>query len=154
MPRRRVRTFRVWVFSILMVLLISCSTPNDVLAPRETSAALLYITPAATLDINATVTAYAEGIIPSPTPSGMYIVKSGDTLSAIADDFSTTVDEIMVVNDISSPESIQIGQTLIIPTLVDRTPLPAPTFGPQDTPTIEPTLTPEITAVTVTTPTP
>ena len=154
MPRRRVRTFRVWVFSILMVLLISCSTPNDVLAPRETSAALLYITPAATLDINATVTAYAEGIIPSPTPSGMYIVKSGDTLSAIADDFSTTVEEIMVVNDISSPESIQIGQTLIIPTLVDRTPLPAPTFGPQDTPTIEPTLTPEITTVTVTTPTP
>ena len=154
MPSRRVRTFSVWVFSILMVLLISCSTPNDVLAPRETSAALLYITPAATLDINATVTAYAEGIIPSPTPSGMYIVKSGDTLSAIADDFSTTVEEIMVVNDISSPESIQIGQTLIIPTLVDRTPLPAPTFGPQDTPTIEPTLTPEITAVTVTTPTP
>lgn len=154
MPRRRVRTVRVWVFCIVMLMLISCSTPNDVLAPRETSAALLYITPAATLDINATVTAYAEGIIPSPTPSGMYIVKSGDTLSAIADDFSTTVEEIMVVNDISSPESIQIGQTLIIPTLVDRTPLPAPTFGPQDTPTIEPTLTPEITAVPAATPTP
>ena len=154
MPGRRVRTVRVWVFCIVMLMLISCSTPSDVLAPRETSAALLYITPAATLDINATVTAYAEGIIPSPTPSGMYIVKSGDTLSAIADDFSTTVEEIMVVNDISSPESIQIGQTLIIPTLVDRTPLPAPTFGPQDTPTIEPTLTPETTAVTVATPTP
>ena len=154
MPRRRVRTVRVWVFCIVMLMLISCSTPNDVLAPRETSAALLYITPAATLDINATVTAYAEGIIPSPTPSGMYIVKSGDTLSAIADDFSTTVEEIMVVNDISSPESLQIGQTLIIPTLVDRTPLPAPTFGPQDTPTIEPTLTPEITAVPAATPTP
>ena len=154
MPGRRVRTVRVWVFCIVMLMLISCSTPNDVLAPRETSAALLYITPAATLDINATVTAYAEGIIPSPTPSGMYIVKSGDTLSAIADDFSTTVEEIMVVNDISSPESIQIGQTLIIPTLVDRTPLPAPTFGPQDTPTIEPTLTPEITAVPAATPTP
>ncbi len=154
MPRRRMGTVRVWVFCIVMLMLISCSTPNDVLAPRETSAALLYITPAATLDINATVTAYAEGIIPSPTPSGMYIVKSGDTLSAIADDFSTTVEEIMVVNDISSPESIQIGQTLIIPTLVDRTPLPAPTFGPQDTPTIEPTLTPEITAVPAATPTP
>ena len=154
MPCRRVGTVRAWVFCIVMLMLISCSTPDDVLAPRETSAALLYITPAATLDINATVTAYAEGIIPSPTPSGMYIVKAGDTLSAIADDFSTTVEEIMVVNDISSPESIQIGQTLIIPTLVDRTPLPAPTFGPQDTPTIEPTLPPESTAVTVATPTP
>jgi LysM repeat protein len=124
------------------------------LAPRETSAALLYITPAATLDINATVTAYAEGIIPTSTPSGMYIVKSGDTLSVIADDFSTTVEEIMVVNDISSPELIQVGQTLIIPTLVDRTPLPAPTFGPQDTPTIEPTLIPTATPVTVATATP
>jgi LysM repeat protein len=84
----------------------------------------------------------------------MYIVKSGDTLSVIADDFSTTVEEIMVVNDISSPELIQVGQTLIIPTLVDRTPLPAPTFGPQDTPTIEPTLIPTATPVTVATATP
>jgi LysM repeat protein len=137
-----------------VLMLMSGTTPNEMLAPRETSAALLYITPAATLDINATVTAYAEGIIPTSTPSGMYIVKSGDTLSVIADDFSTTVEEIMVVNDISSPELIQVGQTLIIPTLVDRTPLPAPTFGPQDTPTIEPTLIPTATPVTVATATP
>lgn len=150
----RVRTSRVWFTCMAMLMLMSCTTPNEMLAPRETSAALLYITPAATLDINATVTAYAEGIIPTPTPSGMYIVKSGDTLSVIADDFSTTVEEIMVVNDISSPELIQVGQTLIIPTLVDRTPLPAPTFGPQDTPTIEPTLIPTATPVTVATATP
>lgn len=150
----RVRTIRVWFTCMAVFMLMSCTTPNEMLAPRETSAALLYITPAATLDINATVTAYAEGIIPTPTPSGMYIVKSGDTLSVIADDFSTTVEEIMVLNDISSPELIQVGQTLIIPTLVDRTPLPAPTFGPQDTPTIEPTLIPTATPVTVATATP
>jgi LysM repeat protein len=137
-----------------LIVLIGCSSSPEGLTPRETAAALLYITPAATLDINATVTAYAEGIIPSATPSGMYIVKAGDTLSVIADDFSTTVEEIMVANDIASPESIQIGQTLIIPSLVDRTPLPAPTFGPQDTPTIEPTSTPEATPDVAATATP
>lgn len=138
----------------LSVLLAGCGSTNAGLTPRETAAAILYITPAATLDINATVTAYALGMVPSPTPSGMYIVKSGDTLSAIADDFSTTVEEIMLANDISSPESIQIGQTLIIPTLVDRTPLPAPTFGPQDTPTIVPTETAVLAVDPAATPTP
>lgn len=141
------------VIPFMALTLLGCSAANGI-TPRETAAAILYITPAATLDINATVTAYALGLVPSPTPSGMYIVKAGDTLSAIADDFSTTVEEIMVANDISSPESIQIGQTLIIPTLVDRTPLPAPTFGPQDTPTIEPTDTPEPTTDPAATPTP
>ena len=154
MSRRSARLRQVWAVCIPLVLLIGCSSSTDLLTPRETSAALLYITPAATLDINATVTAFAEGIIPSATPSGLYIVKSGDTLSAIADDFSTTIEEIMVTNDISSPESIQIGQTLIIPSLVDRTPIPAPTFGPQDTPTIEPTDVPEPTADVVATATP
>lgn len=144
----------VWMVCIPLVLLISCSSSPAALAPRETAAALLYITPAATLDINATVTAYAEGILPSATPSGMYIVKAGDTLSAIADDFTTTVEEIMVANDIASAEAIQIGQTLIIPSLVDRTPLPAPTFGPQDTPTIEPTSLPEATPEVAATATP
>ncbi len=154
MSRSHLRTFRVFAFCVFVLCLMSCSSATDALAPRETSAALLYITPAATLDINATVTAYALGIIPSATPSGLYIVKSGDTLSAIADDFSTTVEEIMVANDIASPESIQIGQSLIIPSLVDRTPLPAPTFGPQDTPTIEPTETPVPTIDSVATATP
>ena len=154
MSQRSASLRLVWVFCIPLVLLIGCSSSPDALAPRETAAALLYITPAATLDINATVTAYAQGIIPSATPSGMYIIKSGDTLSAIADDFTTTVEEIMVANDISSPESIQIGQTLIIPSLVDRTPLPAPTFGPQDTPTIEPTDLPEPTTDVAATATP
>lgn len=67
----------------LSVLLAGCGSTNAGLTPRETAAAILYITPAATLDINATVTAYALGMVPSPTPSGMYIVKSGDTLLSL-----------------------------------------------------------------------
>ncbi len=129
--------------ALLSAVLVACGSNGDgSLLPRETVPALLYITPAPTLNVDATVTAYALAIIPSPTPSGMYVIKAGDTLSAIATDFGSTVEEIMTLNNITNPETIQVGQTIIVPSLIDRTPIPAPTFGPQDTPTIPPTLPP------------
>lgn len=45
----------------------------------------------------------------------VYIVKSGDTLYAIARRFNTTVDEIKRLNNLTS-DTLQIGQQLIIPT--------------------------------------
>lgn len=137
---------------LTLVVLMSCGNAGDIsLLPRETVPALLYITPAPTLDVDATVTAYAQAIIPSPTPSGMYVIKAGDTLSGIAADFGSTVEEIMTLNNITSPETIQIGQSIIVPSLIDRTPIPAPTFGPQDTPTVLPTETPvPVTDITAT----
>ena len=146
-------TMMRWIApALISVVLIACGDVGDVsLLPRETVPALLYITPAPTLDVDATVTAYAQAIIPSPTPSGMYTIKAGDTLSAIAADFGSTVEEIMTLNNIANPETIQVGQTIIIPSLVDRTPIPAPTFGPQDTPTVLPTETPvPVTDITAT----
>lgn len=135
-------------------LTVACTLPVDVSAPRETVPAVLYITPAPTLDIDATATAYSMAILPSPTPSGMYIVKAGDSLSIIAEDFSTTVEDIMAANlDITRPESIQVGQAIIVPSLVDRTPLPAPTFGREDLPTataLPPTTTPAVVVATAT----
>lgn len=138
-----VRINRQWVGWLLcMGLLVACGTDAATVTPRETVPAVLYITPAATLDVDATVTAYALSIIPTPTPSGMYIVKSGDTLSGIATDFGTTVEDIMEVNKISDPTLIQPGQALIVSSLVGRTPQPAPTLGPEDAPTLTPTETP------------
>ena len=56
----------------------------------------------------------------SPTPSATpaattYTVKSGDTLTGIADQFGTTPDAIQRANNISSPSGLQIGQVLNIP---------------------------------------
>lgn len=134
---------RVLGATLFSVVLIACGSSGDgSLLPRETVPALLYITPAPTLDVDATITAYAMAIIPSPPPSGMYVIKAGDTLSAIAADFGSTVEEIMTLNNIANPETIQVGQTIIVPSLIDRTPIPAPTFGPNDTPTVLPTETP------------
>jgi murein DD-endopeptidase MepM/ murein hydrolase activator NlpD len=46
----------------------------------------------------------------------VYVVRPGDTLSAIAQRFDTTVDAIVNANDIVNPSLINVGQKLIIPT--------------------------------------
>lgn len=144
--------FGVWrgvLAAGICVMCVSCTTPSESLKPRETVPAVLYITPAPTLDVNATVTAYAEAIIPTATPSGMYIVKAGDTLSALAEEFEVTIEDLMAANQLTDASMLQVGQTLIVPSLVDRTPLPAPTMGPNDADTHTPTIappTPEATA--------
>ena len=56
----------------------------------------------------------------SPTPSATptattYTVKSGDTLSGIADQFGLTPEAIQRANNITSPSGLQIGQVLTIP---------------------------------------
>ena len=51
-----------------------------------------------------------------PQPQGeSYTVQAGDTLSVIAGQFGSTVDEIMEANDIDDPTQLFIGQVLIIP---------------------------------------
>lgn len=44
-----------------------------------------------------------------------YVVESGDTLSAIAQRFDTTVEAIVEANDIADPDSIDIGDEFVIP---------------------------------------
>jgi LysM repeat protein len=75
----------------------------------------LRVTPAPAQNVQATATAYALQIIPTPTPQGLYVVKPGDTLSKIADEHATTVDEIMAANNLSDPNLIEVGQRLTVP---------------------------------------
>lgn len=44
-----------------------------------------------------------------------YIIKPGDTLSSIARQFDTTVEELVRLNNISDPDLIIAGETLLIP---------------------------------------
>ncbi|MCY8827208.1 LysM peptidoglycan-binding domain-containing protein, partial [Bacillus atrophaeus] len=45
----------------------------------------------------------------------MYVVKQGDTLSAIASQYRTTVNEITETNEIPNPDKLVVGQTIVIP---------------------------------------
>jgi LysM repeat protein len=96
--------------------------------------------------------------VPSPTlppeavptlPPVTYTVKTGDTLSGIADLFGVTVDDIVRANNIADPNSLALGQVLIIP---GRVPTPAPTIAPSGTiTTTQIPATGTITATTVVT---
>lgn len=62
---------------------------------------------------------------PEPTPTQgpvftEYQVRSGDTLGAISARFNMTVEELMKVNGLTNPNSLQVGQVLKIPTFVEK----------------------------------
>ncbi len=61
-----------------------------------------------------------------------YVVQEGDLLLTIAEQFDTTIEALMAANDLASPESLQIGQELIIP---ESGPSPTPTPSPTAAPT-------------------
>ena len=51
----------------------------------------------------------------APTGGQTYVVKSGDSLWAIAQQFGTTVEAIVAANQLKSAEELQVGQELRIP---------------------------------------
>ena len=131
---------------LLALLPLAACAPPQPASPRPTAPAILEITPAPTQDIDATATAYAHRLVPSPTPSGLYRVQAGDTLSGLAEEFGTTVEELMAANGLTDANALQAGQTLIIPSLISDTlplateVLPAGTAVPTGTAALAPTV--------------
>ncbi len=84
-------------------------------------------------------------ILPTPTLTPViYVVRPGDTLSAIATRFGVPVEELARANGIEDPNVIKVGQKLVIP---GPTPPPTPTVPPTATPT--PNLPPQLEIVDV-----
>lgn len=54
----------------------------------------------------------------SEDPPVFYLIQPGDTLGTIAYNFDTSVEELMIANNISDPNFISPGEKLIIPTLI------------------------------------
>jgi LysM repeat protein len=113
-------TSRIATLALLALVLAMCAPPQPE-TPRPTAATILEITPVPTLDLDATATQYARQLIPTPTPAGLYVVQNGDSLSGLAEDFGTTVEEIMAANGLIDPNALQVGQTLLIPSLISST---------------------------------
>jgi len=99
----------------------SAATPGPS-APGASGAA----TPDASTDATVSPESAApETLAPTPrvtvaptktaAPAKTYRVKSGDTLSAIAAQFGTTVAILMSLNNITDPRTLQVGQVLKLP---------------------------------------
>ena len=61
------------------------------------------------------------GVDPEPI-SVTVIVEAGDSLSKIAKRYDTTVDELMVANDITDPNLVLVGQELVVSGIVPVVP--------------------------------
>lgn len=123
---------RLLIASLALIALVACiPEPPQTMLP--TLPAVLDITPAPPLDIDATATALSSVVLPSPTAAALYTVQPGDTLSDLAAHFSTTVEELVAANGLTDPNDLQPGQSLIIPSLL-RTPVPA-SAAPATSPT-------------------
>lgn len=82
-----------------------------------------------------------EQLTPMPTPTPvpepiLYEVQAGDSLSQISIRFNVPQNDIIVANNLSDPDTLQAGQTLLIPIggLSDATPTFTPAPIPTDTP--------------------
>ena len=100
------------------------SAPNNSPDPYNTSTPSLTPTP--------NVIVIDETPLPTSTPF-VYIVKAGDTISRLAEQFKVSQDELRAANPDVAPNSMTIGLTLLIPdssaTIADAstaTPVPAP----------------------------
>jgi LysM repeat protein len=101
--------------------------------------------PTATLPSTLPVPIIVSGTPHPTTASGRYVIKSGDTLSAIAAQFGVSLDELISINNITDPTGLHAGDELTIPG-ADSTPQAQPTPAPratstpqQEEPTAQPT---------------
>lgn len=83
-------------------------------APVESPSAEPTVGPSASPTLVPTETEPTPEPAPTSTPA-TYTVKSGDTLSAIAARFGTTVKKLAKLNEIEDPSRIRVGQVLILP---------------------------------------
>ncbi len=92
-------------------------------------------TPTITI-IRPSPTAVAEPTA-QPVEETTHVVKDGEVLGAIASQYGVTVDAIVKANNLSDPNSLSIGQKLIIPPPPRQEPTPTP-VGPTVVQTPEP----------------
>jgi LysM repeat protein len=122
MKQNTLSLFRApYLVALLALLVLAACAPPAPSSPRPTAAVVLDITVAPTQDVDATATAYARQLVPTPTPAGLYVVQQGDTLGGLAEDFGTTVEDLMAANGLTDANAIQAGQTLLIPSLISGT---------------------------------
>lgn len=86
--------------------------PATVVVPTPTPTATPLPMPTATATPTATPFPTAT---PEPTMPRTYVVRPGDTLKDIAFEFDVSVQDLMQINGLTDPDTLQVGQVLIIP---------------------------------------
>ncbi len=116
---------------LICAFLISACT-SQAIQSRPPASPVSYITSTPSLTSTPNVIVINDTPIPTSTPF-VYTVKSGDTISKLAEQFNISQDELRAANPDVSPNSMVIGSTLLIPDssaasvgAFTPTPVPAP----------------------------
>lgn len=95
------------------------ANPNLVGDPPILQIGQVLLLPACIPGLNVTPSPGAPGVTPTgeavPDGATVYIVRSGDTLVAIAQRNGVTVRAIMAANNLTNPDVLSVGQRLVIP---------------------------------------
>ncbi len=95
----------------ILVLLVRSATADDEPAtappPATTQAPTTTAAPAANPPPPETA--------PTATAGSTYTIEAGDTLQTIADQYGTTVEQLLALNPEVDPTALQIGQTIRVP---------------------------------------
>lgn len=67
-----------------------------------------------------------------PTPGVVHIVAAGQTLYSIARTYGVTVRELTIVNDLSDPDLLHVGQRIVVPGAEHALPVPLPAVADAD----------------------
>lgn len=105
----------IFVISIALAALAACAAPpssNNTATPDTSTTKIAVVTTANPTQANSTPV--------STTVIEQYTVKNGDTLSAISQRYNISVDDLMRLNGLTDPNSLQIGQVLKIAMVVSR----------------------------------
>lgn len=115
------------VLSLVLVALVLAACAAEPTPPRDaTIPPTRTPRPFLSFGDSATATPTSEPTeTPEPTPTQgplytEYRVRSGDTLGAISARFNLSVEELMKINGLTNPNSLQVGQVLKIPTFVEK----------------------------------
>ncbi len=135
---------KLWICG-LITLLTACSRPwteSNIFTPvpiwtseQVPTAATAVVTPTISYTLPTSRPPGAAILTPTPDsahyqPGGTrgpesYIVQPGDMLGAIAERYNISVEAIVQANNIPNPDSLEVGQELIIPVATPQAPGPA-----------------------------
>ena len=95
----------------ILVLLVRSATSEDEPATAPPPAT----TPAPATTAAAATPPPAETALTTTAVGSTYTIEAGDTLQTIADQYGTTVEELLVLNPGVDPTALQVGQTIQVP---------------------------------------
>lgn len=114
---RRVKPKKHWLLLLLALLLAACAGNGEGQATQAATPTLLYYHTPTPTPADAAPTLVVAATSPpqaSPTPF-VYQIVANDTLSGVALRFGVTLEDLLAVNPSVDPNTLVIGQELIIP---------------------------------------